>query len=525
MRLVYAVDFEVNVTSGSNSAEVAHQVREAICKWVSGWYSARKHLEVTVPEEGCDLVPLTAHSVSVVYRQTQGASHWQVVWSYPSEPDQNVNWRSVAEVGDADGKVEFSFQLMRASRHFQVVPQAFVLRAPVIVRTVIENFQCSVDGRRLTNRPTETGAQSIQDLLASMTAPDRRVPIILVSTDLFSERPLVDPQSMANVLTGLAETWVIDKWGSYALTENVGKELSCYGGAVRIYWPGFRKTDDPYSHYLYLPAKLNSLDQDNRPLSAELLRRFSQASTFGFSYGSVIRASVEKIEVMRAKELGDMRRKAEDSGDYRQLFELSDKENGTLSGEISTLKERLTQVEGDLEAANLNLKELFEAQEPEPLPGTSQEMGLPEPETVLTAVEQAKNEFRDTLVFLSSALSSAKESPYKQPDKVYQNLQAMDEVCQRRRDSSSKKTSMGSLELAFRARNAIYAAKESMTAKGKWREQYEALYRGKKISIEEHLVLGNGGPDVCLRIHFAWDKETQQFVIAHVGRHKTNTST
>ncbi len=71
----------------------------------------------------------------------------------------------------------------------------------------------------------------------------------------------------------------------------------------------------------------------------------------------------------------------------------------------------------------------------------------------------------------------------------------------------------------------IYKARESMTSRGKWGEEYEATYQGRKVPIEQHLALGKGKPDACLRIHFYTDEKDQKYVIAHVGRHKTNTST
>jgi hypothetical protein len=63
-----------------------------------------------------------------------------------------------------------------------------------------------------------------------------------------------------------------------------------------------------------------------------------------------------------------------------------------------------------------------------------------------------------------------------------------------------------------------------MTSTGKWAGEYEAMYGGRKVSIEQHLALGKGGPDTCLRIHFYTDNEQGKYVIAHVGRHKTNKS-
>ena len=63
-----------------------------------------------------------------------------------------------------------------------------------------------------------------------------------------------------------------------------------------------------------------------------------------------------------------------------------------------------------------------------------------------------------------------------------------------------------------------------MTSKGKWGEEYETTYKGRRVSIEQHLALGKGGPDTCLRVHFHIDEEDEKFVVAHVGKHKTNTS-
>jgi hypothetical protein len=63
-----------------------------------------------------------------------------------------------------------------------------------------------------------------------------------------------------------------------------------------------------------------------------------------------------------------------------------------------------------------------------------------------------------------------------------------------------------------------------MTSRGKWSEEYETTFNGHRVSIEPHLALGKGGPDTCLRIHLNVDEDRERFVIAHVGRHKTNTS-
>ena len=149
--------------------------------------------------------------------------------------------------------------------------------------------------------------------------------------------------------------------------------------------------------------------------------------------------------------------------------------------------------------------------------------GSLEPQSVEEAVAAAKDEFTDTLVVLESALDSAANSPFKQYTKVYQALFAMHEVCLAWKLSRKNNTSMGGFERAFEQKGFEYKPRESMTSRGKWGEEYEITYMGQRVSIEPHLALGKGGPDTCLRIHFFINEKDQTFVVAHVGRHKTNT--
>jgi len=148
--------------------------------------------------------------------------------------------------------------------------------------------------------------------------------------------------------------------------------------------------------------------------------------------------------------------------------------------------------------------------------------------TVADAVTHAKENFLGTLVFLRSTLISAAKSPYTHPDKVYEAFAAMDRIIKRMRAASKNKKGVGHLETVFAQEGFHYHAHESQTTTGKWKEEYFIHWQGVKVSIEPHLALGKKGPENCCRIHFfAQDsgKETVRFVVAHCGRHKTNTRT
>lgn len=146
-------------------------------------------------------------------------------------------------------------------------------------------------------------------------------------------------------------------------------------------------------------------------------------------------------------------------------------------------------------------------------------------ESVESVTRRAAGQFAATLVFSDKAMQSAADSPYGQPEKVMRAFEAMDAVCGVRREAKANGTSMGALAAAFKQFGFEYKAHESEVTKGKWSAEYQMIYEGQPVSIEQHLALGAGTPMTCLRIHFWTDDDKMQFVIDHVGRHKTNTKT
>ena len=88
---------------------------------------------------------------------------------------------------------------------------------------------------------------------------------------------LVDVRELASDLAGSAHVMVIDWDVTYEFSRIVGDEWSCFGGAVRIYWPELFdfETDDPYVHPLY---------------TAQTIRRNFYPSEFEKELKKIIRA-------------------------------------------------------------------------------------------------------------------------------------------------------------------------------------------------------------------------------------------
>jgi hypothetical protein len=102
---------------------------------------------------------------------------------------------------------------------------------------------------------------------------------------------------------------------------------------------------------------------------------------------------------------------------------------------------------------------------------------------------------------------------------------AIDEVAAIWTNSIATGKSVGSIRQMFKKRGFEYADDISQTSKGKWGGEYVTSYKGRDIDISPHITIGAKQADSCLSVHWAWDKEEQKALVAHVGRHKTNTKT
>jgi hypothetical protein len=528
MRPLYATQFEVVPRGSMSSGELSAEVLRAIGGWVSEWYLTRKNVTIYFPVGSGTIRPTEGHEVTVGRNVSSNAriSHSTVSWAYPYEKDGNILWHSICEVSEFDGQVEFSLQLSLDSLQFYIAPIEFDLKRPRVIGTLISQFDCVYGDTHLSLKPLSVSAQEVANFVQKrLCSKQRRLPIVLISKAQITNKAFVEPFELSERLAGIAEVYVLDdKWAGYALTEQIGKLYGCYSGAIRVYWPDFQFNEAPFSP-IYLPERLQTR---GGALVEDLFRQFSAISTFRFVHGPVAVDALEALATQKQSEIERIRAVAQESGDYEELLKVADQENSILRSQLNAEHMDNDSLRSSLRLSQENMQAVWQTHE------DSRETSSPEtlhddneldPGSVEEAVEFAQGHFSDTLTFLGAAIESASKSPFKQPRKVYQALLAMHEVCYSWRQSRKTRTPMGSPEQSFATKGFTYKPRESNTSKGKWSDEYETTYQGIRVSIEQHLALGKGGPDTCLRIHFYTDEKEQKYVVAHVGRHKTNTST
>lgn len=512
MGLVYALTLEVRSDDGSNPHPLL--VKHAQ-DWITSWYEARG--------ESAPWSSAASHSTTVVTSPAEDHQLDTLQWSHPDERDTTLRWDTRIEIATADYGAEFTIQVGLESTEFILKPIRYGLGTPRIVRTLTEEYKCTVGGTPVLSRSAGVAAEEVQKMVGWLQANERTLPVVALSADPYLHKPIVDPNRLASRLIGLAQVLVLDRAASFGLTDLLGKDWSCFNGAVRIYYPGFTTTESIFAHPLYLPDSITRQLQRGGDFEGFLFRRLASVAAARAARGeratSISRRALDEASRLRDAERQQLLQIESKSAELelalslgasaeREATELRE-EVSRLSAEILDLRQAFAVVqraaagEGEFEAAE----------------------GQGSPDSVLEAVQRAQARWADQLEVLPSALDSAEDSPYGQPEKVYDALEALADITQRWQKAESNGTGMGgSWKQLLADLGFDWTPQVSQTSKTRWPDEYSFTYEGARVLFEEHVTLGGGGPDTCLSIHVLRDEAKCRLIVAHVGRHLRNTS-
>lgn len=509
MRTVYACSLSFPAPIDTVWKEVA--------AWITGWYG-KKAPGLQLPK-GWDagttgvLEPVKGHTLEVTSaRSASGSAQLREIrWRYPDQYDPSLIWASDLTVYADTHEVLFTLALRIASFDFELLPAKFELGTPRIVRTLVSRGDASVGTQKLPASFERIEAPDVPRFAAHLLDQRRKLPVVVLSSDPFTERPNANPTAVASALAGNATVAVMgSKWAAFALTDEIGKQFSCFNGAIRIYWPRFNTQADPFFHRLWLPTDVARAEQ-GPGFALELLRTVAPAGAFRF---------VEPEKIRTFRRLADQERldalKAEKSEDYAEVFGHWDEETKKNAKLLERIEELISE--------NATLRDNFNAvwtvaPKPEDSPTVgSADQDQREVSSVEEALEEAKRRTKH-LHFLPEAIKSAKDSPFKQPQKALNALLAIDEVAR------AWMLQLRGRKGAFEDLGFEYADDISQTTRGKHGKEYVYRYEGENTSFEPHITMGAKQADKCLSIHMHWDDNRRRVAIAHVGRHKSNTTT
>lgn len=297
---------------------------------------------------------------------------------------------SITNAGD---KVAVYSTLEVGSDSTQVSPVEAKPKCPRIVRTLLQlPVQWKHGFTEIRRLKRVQGFDAGEGLAAELKHPERTLPFVVVSQESAGPAlPDLDNQ-LAFELAGIANVVVVDTDAAWALTDHLGARLSCYAGAVRLYWPRMTINADPYHHPLWTATRLRAESNDLAETRDRLLSH-SRSLVMRASALSVVRPpEIDDIRSASSRRaFAELRQKANSVQDHVELAALFEKDNDELrraneelNAQVTSLQDRVAKLESESAAlkAHLRAKDAQSSVGLQGLPSeaavdTSQDLGEP----------------------------------------------------------------------------------------------------------------------------------------------------
>ena len=300
MRTVYACVLDVAVRSPETSVQGFERLWTLTAQWMETIYRERWKIEVKVVANGNKTTPLPFHTVVAKREAVAGVCELATLeWSYPDDQDPGLQWIAACQLARNGPRLEASVAIRIVSTNPIAKPLSYNLKRPGIVDLLVQNFTCAIGKSPIPSKYRELERNDIELFVEdTLCAGDRWLPIIAISPEQGIRDYLLKPDEIQQTLLGHAQVVAFrDVGAGRCWTDALGnKELSCYLGAVRLYWPGFHRKVKPVEHPLYLADSIRWHDENQQPLSQHLFRTLVAVSGFRFSNPPVARLVKEAIE-------------------------------------------------------------------------------------------------------------------------------------------------------------------------------------------------------------------------------------
>jgi outer membrane murein-binding lipoprotein Lpp len=224
-------------------------------------------------------------------------------------------------------------------------------RCPKVIRTLLRCPGRWYHGfTELRGLQRVEGFEAGQGLAAEIKHPDRTVPFIVVTEvdQAAVALPELD-RDLAYDLAGIANVVVLDSDATWALTDHLGARLSCYSGAVRLYWPRLSINENPYRHPLWTALRLRSttgeLDEIRQRFRRQLRSLVMSASAL-----SVVRPrEIDDIRSAASRRVfAELRERASSLQDHAELADLYEKDNNQLRAINADLMTQVDELQGQV---------------------------------------------------------------------------------------------------------------------------------------------------------------------------------
>jgi hypothetical protein len=533
MRTIYRTTFELRPGS-SSTTDHFHDFAERVWMWIYD----RRELGLThrAPEhrapDHAGPVTLTQFSPKEGFRieslhvDTPERRGWSLLLQQADTGDATLFWVSdLALVREADGRYYFSFMQSLGRQDGGMTPFRRTPGRPRIMRTLVRDFIAASGGIRLHSKPCPLRLrdEDLGNFIQILESPTRTHPVVLVSVHEQSKSYLINPHDLADHLSGIAHVIVAESsMVAQALSYQLPRWLTCYDGAIRVYWPGFKRASQTIDHRLWTVNELSAdpIHFDSGRFADAVLAAIAEVSVSAISphFSSFDRVqSLDRRRVIAA---------ALDNKDWKQLADTYAADADAKELRISEL-ERLLKEAGERlfreQQLTTTLRARLESQKQGDADTAENEIPA---QSVQEAISRARAAFPNQLSFRFNQSSEDDKSPYRYPEEVWL---AFDWLATTYHQARTKTKSCPDFDASIRKAVSgwTYSGHQNESTMKANKAWYQCVAEdGRKLWVPEHLRSGNGrDAEEAIRIAFTWDESTQRIVIGYIGQHQRNSRT
>ena len=496
---------------GDNSEQNAEKAWKEVLKW------AQKRVGDRLPETAWKYDEFEKHMGGRDCKAVRIASEATDLWAIrANDPNKNIAqrvWTTEVVIGFARAQktpIGFGLRLLVSSPEADL--QSVERAVPGLVWQLANECGLYQGARQLSPEPwIVESREDVLRLIGVLLDPLRREPVFVLSiprdaTDLHA--PLIDPEPLARAMLGLAKVVVLPARSTWALTDQLGKRLSVFNGAVRAYLPGFTEDAEPYDHDLFLqehllnPAKVHQVSVALRQMAAaESLRRLrlgQDVLSFSTVQAHSVAISTARLEHTENKLITEIE-------NLRESLKKSEDEQEWFAEQHDRAEKMAKDLQHKLSHANLRIQQLTEQ--------LATHDDKPDSNLSLPDTWEDFSEWCDTHLDGRVQLSSRARREVKAP--LFEDI-GMAARCllwlandyRQGRLESNASDPRGSIEGGLKNERC-------------GTDQFKFNWQGKQVDVAWHIK--NGGntrdPARCLRIYYFWDDGNQRVVIASMPAH------
>lgn len=525
-----------------NETAVWADIVRIIRRWVALRYKNDERLGKHIFFTGGELISPFQPRLRVETKSCVGngnlstPQYWAMRYEHPCDDIVVRQWQTdvgLTRVGE--NQYRFILTTVHALKRGYIgeEPEPPIPTAPRVVSLLMqsENWVAKTDAGEILSVnaiPLEVGAtQEFREILELK----RRFPIVLITLDPETGKPLIEPKRLANLLAGTARVYfpttpVIDEEIEWMWP----KHLRCQKGAIRIYQEAvmFDKEEDGARHRYIKPEDI--FDRSTDAVIEMIVRGVVRRGRIN-TVNSI--TSIDDL-IARQREIryNEMKATINDSN-YNEMLKYLEESIGEIETENKILKENKEIADEEIEELREQKRKLIyekqilsdkineiakknSNQKEKEYNGPLRRAVYGDP-SVKDALHIINEIFPDRLVVLDSAWKSAEEAEcFLYREKAYKLMkQFVTEYWEKMESGAGDNEARQIFKDAFAARESDTVEKNK-----KARQLRIFRYRDKPVEMMRHLKIGNKeSPSATWRMHFLWDAEDKKLVIGHCGKH------